>query len=131
VPPLPALVLVAVGGAAGGLLREAVRVVADPQAGTWGWATLAVNAAGAFALTALLTVLARRPSERARLLAGTGLCGGLTTFSGLALEAVSLADAGRPAAAAAYVVVAVASLLGAAVLGARTATAVLASRRAT
>ena len=57
---------------------------------------LVVNAVGAFALAALLTALARRPSERVRLLVGTGLLGGLTTFSGLVVEAVLLAR-GRPA----------------------------------
>lgn len=120
-PPASAVALVATGGAVGGVLRHAVRVVADPQPGAWSWATLVVNAVGAFALAALLTVLARRPSERARLLVGTGLLGGLTTFSGSAVEAVSLADAGRPGAACAYVVVTVGTLLGAAALGVRAA----------
>lgn len=113
------MALVAAGGAVGGVLREAVRVVAPPQAGTWGWATLLVNAVGAFLLAVLLTVLARRPSERARLLVGTGLLGGLTTFSGFVVEAVLLADAGRPWTAAAYVVVSVGTLVGSAVLGAQ------------
>lgn len=88
--------------------------------GTWGWSVLVVNAVGAFALAVLLTVLARRPSERVRLLLGTGLLGGLTTFSGLVVDAVLLAEAG-PALAAAYVLLAVASLLGAAWLGVRAA----------
>ncbi len=88
--------------------------------GTWGWSVLVVNAAGAFALAALLTVLARRPSERVRLLLGTGLLGGLTTFSGLVVDAVLLAEAG-PAQAAAYVLLAVVSLLAAAWLGVRAA----------
>ena len=114
----------------GGVLRQAVRLVDDPRAGTWGWATLVVNAVGAFALAALLTMLVRRPSERTRLLVGTGVLGGLTTFSGLAVEAVSLGDAGRPVAAVAYVVVALLTLLGAAALGARTAAAVLHRDRA-
>jgi CrcB protein len=111
---------VACGGAAGGVLREAVRVLLPSQPGTWAWSVLVVNAAGAFALAALLTVLSRRPSERLRLLVGTGLLGGLTTFSGLVVDAVLLAEAG-PALAAAYVAVAVATLLGAAWLGVRTA----------
>ena len=79
---------------------------------------LVVNAVGAFALTALLAVLARRPSPRTRLLVGTGLLGGLTTFSGLVVEAVLLAEASALSAAA-YVVVALGSLLAAAWLGAR------------
>jgi CrcB protein len=111
---------VACGGAAGGVLREAVRGLLPSQPGTWGWSVLVVNAVGAFALAALLTASSRRPSEHLRLLAGTGLLGGLTTFSGLVVDAVLLAEAG-PAAAAAYVVVALVTLLGAAWLGVRTA----------
>lgn len=118
VRPGQEVLLVACGGAAGGLLREAVRAGLPSQPGTWGWSVLVVNAVGGFALGALLSVLARRPSERVRLLVGTGLLGGLTTFSGLVVEAVLLAEA-APLSAAAYVVVAVTSLLCAAWLGAR------------
>ena len=118
--PGAAVLLVACGGAAGGVLREAVRTVLPPEPGAWGWSVLVVNAVGGFALAALLTALARRPSERVRLLVGTGLLGGLTTFSGLVLDAVLLAEA-APLSAAAYVVVAVTTLLGAAWLGTRAA----------
>ncbi len=90
------------------------------QPGSWSWSVLVVNAAGGFALAALLTVLSRHPSERMRLLVGTGLLGGLTTFSGLVVEAVLLGEA-TPVGAAAYVVVAVGTLLSAAWLGARAA----------
>ena len=117
--PVAPLLLVAAGGAAGGLLRAGVGRLLPHEPGTWSWSVLVVNAAGAFALAALLGVLARRPSERTRLLVGTGLLGALTTFSGLAVDTVLIADTGRPAAALAYVAVALATLLGAAVLGAR------------
>lgn len=117
--PAVALALVATGGAVGGVLRAGVRELVGPATGHWGWSTLLVNTVGAFALAAVLGLLARRPSERARLLVGTGLLGGLTTFSGFTVEAVLLADEGRPAVAVAYVVVSVVTLLGAAVLGAR------------
>ena len=117
--PLTAVGLVAVGGAVGGLLRAAARELLPSSPGDWPWSTLVVNGLGAFALAALLCVLARAPSERARLLLGTGLLGALTTFSGLAVEAVLLVDTGRPAAAAAYVVVSVAVLLACAALGVR------------
>ena len=110
----------ACGGAAGGVLREAAGAVLPSEPGAWGWSVLVVNAVGGFALAALLVVLARRPSEPVRLLVGTGLLGGLTTFSGLVVEAVLLAE-GSPASAAAYVVVAVSTLLAAAWLGARAA----------
>lgn len=95
-------------------------MVLPPEPGTWPWSVLLVNAVGSCALAALLTVLARRPSERVRLLVGTGVLGGLTTFSGLVVEAVLLAGA-APVAAAAYVVAAVVTALAAAWLGARVA----------
>lgn len=114
------MLLVACGGAAGGVLRAGVSALLPAEPGAWSWSVLVVNAVGGFALAALLAVLARRPSERVRLLVGTGLLGGLTTFSGLVVEAVLLAEASLPAAAA-YVVVAVTTLLGAAWLGARAA----------
>lgn len=122
--PAVAVPLVALGGAAGGLLREAIRVIAGAQPGTWAWATLVVNTVGALVLAALLRVLASSPSERARLLLGTGLLGALTTFSGFTVDAVQLVDAGRPGAAAAYVVVSLLTLLGAAALGVRVGAAV-------
>ena len=111
--------LVAVGGAVGGVLRAVVREVLPASPGSWSWATLAVNALGALALTALLGVLARRPSREAGLLLGTGLLGAFTTFSGFALDAVLLAEAGRAGLSALYVVVSVVSLLAAGALGAR------------
>ncbi len=114
-----AVLLVAAGGAAGGLGRAAVARLVPHEPGTWGWSTVLVNAVGAFALAALLGVLARRPSEQRRLLVGTGLLGAFTTFSGFAVDAVLLADDGRPATAVAYVLVSLVTLLGAAVLGAR------------
>ena len=111
--------LVADGGAAGCLLRAALREALPPPAVGWSWATLCGNAVGALALGALLRPLTRHPSERLRLVLATGLLGAFTTFSGLAVEAVELVRAGRPGSALAYVLVSVAVLLGAAVLGDR------------
>jgi CrcB protein len=121
VHPLLPLAWVAAGGAVGGLLRAAAAELIGHEPGTWSWPVLVVNAVGAFALAALVTVLARRPSEHVRLLVGTGVLGALTTFSGVVVDVVLLADAGRPAAAVAYLLAAVASLLVAAALGVRVA----------
>lgn len=114
---MPALLLVAAGGAVGGLLRAGVGRLLPHEPGSWSWSVLLVNAVGAFALAALLGVLARRPDERTRLLVGTGLLGGFTTFSGLAVDAVLLIEAGRPLAAAAYVGAGVGTLLAGAAAG--------------
>jgi CrcB protein len=66
------------------------------------WATLAVNVVGAFALGVL--VGATPPTAASRLALGAGVCGGFTTFSTYAVEAVALAERGLPGRAGAYAV---------------------------
>ena len=82
--------LVAVGGAAGSLLRWWVSL-ALPIGPGWSWATFTVNASGAFLLGLLLEALTRPGPERrgaraVRMLLGTGLLGGFTTYSTFVLE---------------------------------------------
>lgn len=99
-----ALPLVFLGGTAGTLLRHLLAAVVPPVGGvplTIG----AVNVGGAFVLGLLLGGLRGGPLTRrphARLLVGTGVLGGFTTYSALAADGVALArdDA---ALAAAYV----------------------------
>ncbi|MFS0705035.1 CrcB family protein [Cellulomonas sp. 179-A 9B4 NHS] len=88
----PGLVaLVAAGGAVGTLARYGLNA-ALPGAEDGGWpvATTVENLVGALALGALLGALGRAPgSPRARALRlalGTGVLGGFTTFSTLAVE---------------------------------------------
>ncbi len=107
--PPPSLVratlAVALGGAVGAVVRVLASELVGPSApGAWPWATLLVNASGAFALGLLLTRLQRRPTPwpYLRPLLGTGVLGGYTTFSALAVETVQLGEAGRAVAAAAY-----------------------------
>jgi CrcB protein len=102
---------VAAGGAVGTLLR-ALAEETLPARGGFPVATLGVNLIGAFLLGALLETLARRGPDtgRRRMLRlglGTGVLGGFTTYSTLAVEAATL----PPALGAAY-------LAGTAVLGA-------------
>lgn len=108
------MLLVALGGVVGALARYGAGVLLPHEPGTWAWSTLGVNALGAALLCALLTRVA---DLRVRLLLGTGLLGAFTTFSGFAVDAVLLAQEGRPAAALAYVLVGVVTLLGAGLLG--------------
>ena len=66
-----------------------------------------MNLTGAFALGLLLEHLARRGPDdgrrrEVRLYAGTGLLGGYTTYSTLALDTVLLADTGQAAVALLY-----------------------------
>lgn len=115
--PLSALapvLLVAAGGVVGALARAGAGALLPHEPGTWAWSTLVVNALGAALLCALLTAVR---DARVRLLVGTGVLGAFTTFSAFAVDAVLLADAGRPAVAAAYVVVGVVTLVGGGLLG--------------
>ena len=97
---------VALGGAAGALLRAAVAFWLSSAAlrGEFPWATFAVNCLG----TAILAVLAalglsgRAASEDVQLLVGTGFCGALTTFSTFAVELVLLTRAGAVGTAIGY-----------------------------
>lgn len=86
-----ALALVAVGGMAGATVRALTATHLAVPAGHWPNATFAVNIIGAFILGALLETLAderlnQQLALRLRLLAGTGFCGALTTYSTLAVE---------------------------------------------
>jgi len=98
----------------GALARAGVSRALPHEPGSWAWSTVLVNALGAALLCALLTTT---PSDRARLLLGAGAFGAFTTFSAFAVDAVLLADAGRPGAAAAYVAVGVLTLLLGGLLG--------------
>lgn len=111
---MPGVLLVAAGGAVGALARAAADVTLPHDAGTWPWSTLLVNALGAALLCALLTLVR---TAQTRLLVGTGLLGAFTTFSGFALDAVLLADRGRPALAAAYVLGSITALVAAGLAG--------------
>lgn len=109
----PALTgLVALGGAVGSVTRYGVALALPDAARTGGWplATLTVNVVGAFFLGWLLEALGRRGPEtprlrRLRLGIGTGVLGGFTTYSSLALETERLLAGGATGAALGYVAV--------------------------
>lgn len=86
------------------------------------WATLIVNVAGAFLLGLLLEALLHAGAETsrirlARLALGTGVLGGFTTYSALALELHELLADGRFATAVGYGLGSVSAGLLACVLG--------------
>lgn len=130
------LALVALGGAAGTLARYG----AGELVGGAAVATLLVNLVGAFALGALVTVLGRpgwsaarrrvdtagrkadtlassAGSDRLRLLLGTGVLGGFTTYSGLATETAELLQAGSAWQALGYASFTLIAGLGASLAG--------------
>jgi len=113
--------LVFAGGTLGTLARYAVSRAIPAQHG-WPLATLTVNLTGAFALAFLLEAITRTGSEsrvlrRLRLLLGSGVISGYTTYSTLAVEAQCLLATGRTATAFGYVALTLVGGLTAAVLG--------------
>lgn len=95
--------LVCVGGALGSGARYAVA--------TWSLATfgpnfprgtLVVNVAGSFLLSVLMTasLVSERVAPELRLLLGSGVLGGFTTYSSFNWETIALAQGGQPGLAA-------------------------------
>ncbi len=105
------LAAIFVGGAVGGAVRTALAEAAPTTTGSWPWTTFAVNIVGCLLLGYFVTRLQERLPVTAypRPLLGTGLCGGLTTFSTLQLELVRMLDRGRVGLAVLYVAVSVAA----------------------
>jgi CrcB protein len=98
------LLLVMLGGAAGSGLRYLVAQLLPTAVGTMPLSTLIINVVGSGVLGAL-TMLASHHTSLSRewmLLLGTGLCGGFTTFSTVAVELLTMTDHGRLALAIVY-----------------------------
>ncbi|MCW2650302.1 MAG: fluoride exporter [Mycobacterium sp.] len=86
------LAAVFAGGAIGTVARAAVGTLAGADPARWPWATFIVNVVGALLLGYFTTrLLERLPlSSYRRPLLGTGLCGGLTTFSTMQVETLRM-----------------------------------------
>ena len=100
------VLVVGLAGAIGAVSRYLVDgAVEDRTAGPFPFGTLAVNVAGSL-LLGLLTGLAlyHGLGRAPRAVIGTVFCGGLTTWSSVSWETVSLAERGAPGAAAANAV---------------------------
>lgn len=103
------LVAIFVGGAAGTVVRAVLGTVFAPDPAAWPWPTFTVNITGAFLLGYFTTrLLERLPlSSYRRPLLGTGLCGGLTTFSTMQVETVTMLEHHRYGLALGYLSVSV------------------------
>ena len=106
-PTLAATLHVAIGGAAGAVLRYMTGrwmtgALGVQAVAVFPWATLAVNAIGSVLMGVLAGWLARSGAgapgsggENLRLLLGVGVLGGFTTFSAFSLEMVLLIERGQ------------------------------------
>ena len=83
-----------VGGALGTAARATLSTAFPVSGAQWPWPTFAVNIVGAFLLGYFATRLQERLplSSYRRPALGTGLCGGLTTFSTMQVEIVNMLD---------------------------------------
>ncbi len=113
-------VAVAVGGAAGAMMRHAATLgAARMLPGGFPWGTLLVNVTGSLLMGAVYVLLIERgllpPVWRSFL--AVGLLGAFTTFSAFSLDALALFEAGAPVRAAVYVVASVVVCILAAMAG--------------
>lgn len=107
-----------VGGAVGTVARAALGTLAVADPGRWPWPTFTVNIVGAFLLGYFATrLLERLPlSSYRRPALGTGLCGGLTTFSTMQVETLKMIEHQHYGLAAGYTAASIAAGLLAAYL---------------
>jgi CrcB protein len=98
------LVAVALGGVIGSWLRWRIGVHWPVRLGQLPTTTLAINITGAFVLGGVVAAwLQRRPQRLvAHALVGTGVLGSYTTFSTMAVEAVTLVELGHVVRAGTY-----------------------------
>ncbi len=96
------IAVVFVGGAIGTLARAALATGAVPDPGRWPWPTFVANIVGAVLLGIIGTRL--DTSDIRRPLLGTGVCGGLTTFSTVQVETLLMIEHGHYGLAVGYTV---------------------------
>ena len=99
------------GGALGTLARAALAEAFPHSATQWPWPTFAVNIAACLLLGYFATRLQERLplSAYRRPLLGTGLCGGLSTFSTMQVEILKMISAGAWGLAAGYTAASIAA----------------------
>ena len=100
-----------VGGALGTLARAALAEAFPRAATAWPWPTFAVNIVAAFLLGYFVTRLQERLplSSYRRPLLGTGVCGGLSTFSTMQVEILKMLSAHAYGLAAGYAAASIAA----------------------
>ncbi|GBE66252.1 putative fluoride ion transporter CrcB 1 [Mycobacterium sp. MFM001] len=105
------LAAVFVGGALGAAARAGLNSLAEPDPTRWPWPTFTANIVGAFLVGYFTTrLLERLPlSSYRRPLLGTGLCGGLTTFSTMQVETLEMIEHQRYGLALGYIAASIAA----------------------
>ena len=109
--------LVAFGAGLGGSMRYAISLLFKQHSFPFG--TLVINIAGSFILGVLVALHLKNNNinEGYLLFAGTGICGGFTTFSAFSYENVSLLQSGKYDLAFCYILASVVAGITTAWLG--------------
>lgn len=92
------IILVAIGGAIGAVLRYAISASLVFPVGT-----LVVNVVGSFLMGALFVFLTAKGLDKWAPLLLSGMLGGFTTFSAFSLDVLKLFEAGRLGSAGGYI----------------------------
>jgi CrcB protein len=105
------IIAIFVGGALGTLARAALAEAFPHSATEWPWPTFAVNIVAALLLGYFVTRLQERLplSSYRRPLLGTGVCGGLSTFSTMQVEILKMLSAHAYGLAAGYTTASIAA----------------------
>lgn len=113
------LAVIAAGGAVGSVARWSLTVALPHADGQFPWATWWANVSGAFALGALMVFVLDvwAPHRYVRPFLAVGVLGGYTTYSTMMNDTRSLAAAGSPGGAAAYLAASVVAGLAAIWIG--------------
>jgi fluoride exporter len=104
------MIIVAIGGATGAVLRYLVSVVTSKYyMATFPLATLLVNSVGCLLIGVFIGLFSKSilTNPELRLLLITGFCGGFTTFSAFAQENISLMQSNNPGTAILYTIVSI------------------------
>jgi fluoride exporter len=116
---MSAILAVAIGGAAGSVMRYVVSGAIGRTMGSMSVGTLAVNISGSLLLGFLARWFASPTDASASLVLAltVGLCGGYTTFSAFELDLFTLAEQGKAWRAFLYAMVSVVGCFAALVAG--------------
>ena len=101
-----AILLVAIGGAIGSVMRYAVTLLMrNSYAGEFPWHTFTVNIVGCFLIGLIFSWSLQSISfENIRLFLMVGILGGFTTFSSFGLETFDLIKQGKHITAISYII---------------------------
>ena len=108
------ILYVAAGGALGSVIRYVVSI-AVPKWQMMPIATISVNIIGSLLIGIIIGVTPK--THPTHLIAAIGFCGGFTTFSTFSLETVKMFEDGYNTQALLYILISIATCLGATILG--------------